>query len=81
MWYIAWYKKQGQQSLKRPAPDSETPDSYPQEKLFQQTLLTLSSLLLLFCVSLGLGFAGAANTFVENEELRVKRSQRLPQLF
>jgi hypothetical protein len=41
----------------------------------------LSSLLLLFSVSPGLGFAGAANTFVENEELRVKRSQRLSQLF
>ncbi|BAG02528.1 hypothetical protein [Microcystis aeruginosa] len=40
LWYIAWYKKQGQQSLKRPATDDRRPttDSYPQEKLFQQTL-------------------------------------------
>jgi hypothetical protein len=33
--YINWYKKRGQQSLKRPATDS-----YPHEKLFQQTLIT-----------------------------------------
>ncbi len=38
LWYIAWYKKQGQQSLKRPAIDDRRPTPNPTNKLFQQTL-------------------------------------------
>ncbi|AKV69729.1 hypothetical protein VL20_4844 [Microcystis panniformis FACHB-1757] len=36
MWYIAWYKKQGQQSLKRPTPDDRLLTPTPRKNFFSR---------------------------------------------
>ncbi|NCR10902.1 MAG: hypothetical protein GPI95_22725 [Microcystis aeruginosa LG13-11] len=37
-----WYKKRGEQSLKRPATDDRRPTPNPTNKLFQQTLTIIN---------------------------------------
>ncbi|AKV68325.1 hypothetical protein VL20_3317 [Microcystis panniformis FACHB-1757] len=39
MWYIAWYKKQGQQSLKRPTPDDRLLTPTPRKNFFSRPYL------------------------------------------